>query len=233
MPHPNAKAGSFPARDNMKRFMDVGLDIGVPGFRSFEVEDLAGQKNPRFFLYFMLSLAKELYLQYGVKPPQIVAMELEIDELKKRAEEMPEVACEIPQIEPSLDHVPYVPVEGDEIDEWIAWYCNENKVPVTATPYRLPLPPTGGQYVFAAEPPPHEVFHVRMVRGTPLCKYFFIFYFIFFVLLSPSLFLPSSLCFSNPNSPPSLPKTKPNKLIHKQIVMETSGKSFLPSSTAR
>jgi len=41
-----------------------------------------------------------------------------------------------------------------------------NQVPITATPTRVKN--AHGEYVFAAEPLPHAIFYVRMVRGTPL-----------------------------------------------------------------
>ena len=40
------------------------------------------------------------------------------------------------------------------------------QLPVSAIPTRVP--DAAGQYVFAADPPPRSVHHIRMIRGTPL-----------------------------------------------------------------
>ena len=68
---------------------------------------------------------------------------------------------------PSLEHVDYEAKEGDNIDEWLAEYCNVHKIPITATPTRVPGADTHGQYVFAAESP-QTIYYVRMIHGTPL-----------------------------------------------------------------
>jgi len=48
----------------------------------------------------------------------------------------------------------------------VLWLMHVNQVPITATPTRVKN--AHGEYVFAAEPLPHAIFYVRMVRGTPL-----------------------------------------------------------------
>jgi RhoGAP domain/Divergent CRAL/TRIO domain/Calponin homology (CH) domain len=162
--HANATPGSFHARDNIKKFMDASLEIGVPQFRSFEVEDWVAKRNLRGIMYFVLNLAREAFLKYGITPPQIVAMELEIDELMLDETVIPD---HLKNVVPSMDHEHSTPEEeSDEIEVWLADYINEHKVPQMATPSRV----TKGQYIFAADPEPQQMHYVRMVRGVPLVR---------------------------------------------------------------
>jgi len=81
--HENAISGSFFAHDNVKNFLKACVSLGVSEHVLFESGALvSAEKNQRAVVHCILALAK-VATKYGIAPPEIVKMEMELDELKK------------------------------------------------------------------------------------------------------------------------------------------------------
>jgi len=81
--HENAISGSFFAHDNVKNFLKACVSLGVSQHVLFESGALvSAEKNQRAVVHCILALAK-VATKYGIAPPEIVKMEMELDELKK------------------------------------------------------------------------------------------------------------------------------------------------------
>jgi hypothetical protein len=81
--HESATAGSFFAHDNVKNFLKACVTLGVSEHVLFESAALVtAEKNQRAVVHCILALAK-VATKYGIAPPEIVKMEIELDELKK------------------------------------------------------------------------------------------------------------------------------------------------------
>ncbi len=70
--------GSFIARDNVANFISWCRDLGIPDVVMFETEDLVLHKNEKTVVLTLLDVARKA-AKFGVKPPQIVEFEEEID----------------------------------------------------------------------------------------------------------------------------------------------------------
>ena len=70
--------GSFIARDNVANFISWCRELGIPDVVLFETEDLVLRKNEKTVVLTLLELARKA-AKFGVKPPQIVELEEEID----------------------------------------------------------------------------------------------------------------------------------------------------------
>lgn len=70
--------GSFIARDNVANFIAWCKDLGIPDVVLFETEDLVLQKNMKPVVLTLMEVARK-GAKFGLKPPQIVALEEEID----------------------------------------------------------------------------------------------------------------------------------------------------------
>eukprot|EP00794_Sanderia_malayensis_P014279 gene14279-15766_t len=70
--------GSFIARDNVANFISWCRDLGIPDVVMFETEDLVLHKNEKTVILTLLDVARKA-AKFGVKPPQIVEFEEEID----------------------------------------------------------------------------------------------------------------------------------------------------------
>ena len=70
--------GSFIARDNVSNFIAWCKDLGIPSVVLFETEDLVLQRNVKAVVLTLMELARK-GAKFGIKPPQIVALEEEID----------------------------------------------------------------------------------------------------------------------------------------------------------
>lgn len=80
--HEKAPAGSFFAHDNVKAFLTVCTTMGVPAHAIFETNDLVGTpKNVRGVVHCILALAKVAAATCGIAPPDIVRIDMELDEL--------------------------------------------------------------------------------------------------------------------------------------------------------
>jgi len=81
--HESATAGSFFAHDNVKNFLKACVSLGVSEHVLFDSGALvSAEKNQRAVVHCILALAK-VATKYGIAPPEIVKMEMELDELKK------------------------------------------------------------------------------------------------------------------------------------------------------
>ncbi len=74
---PNAKArpGTFFAKDNIKKFVEFCVKIGVPAPQQFDVPDLNDMKNPTSVLNCLLNVAFIATSKYQVEPPPSVEKE--------------------------------------------------------------------------------------------------------------------------------------------------------------
>eukprot|EP00795_Rhopilema_esculentum_P015482 gene15482-6733_t len=70
--------GSFIARDNVANFISWCKDLGIPDVVLFETEDLVLHKNEKTVVLTLLDVARKA-AKFGVKPPQLVELEEEID----------------------------------------------------------------------------------------------------------------------------------------------------------
>ena len=73
-----AYKGSFIARDNVANFIQWCRDLGIADVVLFETEDLVSHKNEKHVVLTLLHLARKA-AKFGVKPPQLVEFEEEID----------------------------------------------------------------------------------------------------------------------------------------------------------
>ena len=85
-----AISGSFVARDNVANFLAWCRELGIPDVVLFESDDLVMHKNEKTVVLTLLDVARKA-AKVGVRPPQIVKFEEEIDreieEDKKREKE--------------------------------------------------------------------------------------------------------------------------------------------------
>lgn len=78
-PHnPRAKRGSFPARDNVAKFLDACKRLGLRELTLFTTEDLMARKNDARVVGVLMDLAR-LGAENGVEAPLIVQFERELD----------------------------------------------------------------------------------------------------------------------------------------------------------
>lgn len=80
--NPQAKPGSFQARDNISNFITACKSLGIPEVTLFSSEDLVSRKNDKLVINCLLQLARA-GASNGVKPPQIIQYELDIENHKK------------------------------------------------------------------------------------------------------------------------------------------------------
>lgn len=82
----HARAGSFQARDNVSNFLSWCRKIGMPGVVLFESNDLVEGRNEKAVLFSLLEIGR-VAARRGIEPPQLIALELEIEEELRLEEE--------------------------------------------------------------------------------------------------------------------------------------------------
>ena len=81
-----AFSGSFIARDNVSNYIAWCKELGIQDVVIFESEDLVLHKNEKSVILSLMDVARKAY-KFGVRPPEIVRFEKEIDEEIERDEE--------------------------------------------------------------------------------------------------------------------------------------------------
>ncbi len=147
-----AEASSFFARDNISNFISAAKKV-IQGVLLFEPDDLVGRKNDRLCVSALMNLARA-GVKYGVEPPLLVSLELEIEKIKEddaKAAASPSAGDEDddegddenaqqppPSATPSkigntltvpreAPFKTYVPADGDDIDAAVARLVNQHK----------------------------------------------------------------------------------------------------------
>ncbi len=94
--HEKAPPGSFFCHDNVKAFLGACTAMGVPAHALFETNDLVGStKNTRAVVHCILSLAKAAAgPPYNITPPDIVRIDMELDELESKKPPTPVAAVD-------------------------------------------------------------------------------------------------------------------------------------------
>lgn len=152
-------AGTFHARDNIYYFGQCCLKLGLHHVNIFEVEDLVLRRSDRNVVNCLLGLAR-VGAQNGVKPPQVIQFELDIEAMEaedKVADAMMEDAYE----EVTGTNLPYKPAKGDEIDKALARELNSKKIDLNIKK----IEGKTGLYLVHG-----KRVHVRVVRGTVLIR---------------------------------------------------------------
>ncbi|XP_065663391.1 uncharacterized protein LOC101236105 isoform X2 [Hydra vulgaris] len=81
-----AFSGSFVARDNVANYIAWCKELGIQDVIIFESDDLVLHKNEKSVILSLMDVARKAY-KFGVRPPEIVRFEQEIDEEIERDEE--------------------------------------------------------------------------------------------------------------------------------------------------
>lgn len=153
-----ASSGSFFARDNLTNFLTACRELGVPEIVMFEPAYVIERKHEKLVVNCLLELAR-IAARNGVKPPLIVQYELEIDQMlandeDEEDEEEEDLAGleedeEVDEEDPwkKFRWLPYIPKEGNELDEALALVVNTNNLDIQIKrrkktgEYRIGKPP--------------------------------------------------------------------------------------------
>lgn len=133
---PDAKAGTFFARDNICQFIHWCRSLRILDCLLFETDDLVARKNERSFILCMLEVARIGYA-VGVSTPLIIQLEQEIDreienEAKQEEEEKEKQQQQQQQINQDLQEATISNQTVNKIDDndekrnFVQFHDNEN-----------------------------------------------------------------------------------------------------------
>jgi hypothetical protein len=77
------RRSSFFARENIMGFLEACREMGVPEPLLFSPEDLVSGRNESVVVKCLLAVAEAAARKHGVKPPRVVALQMEIDKEEK------------------------------------------------------------------------------------------------------------------------------------------------------
>jgi len=155
------QTGHFFALDNVRNFLMACQTLGVPKHALFESSAVVGPDyDSRSVVHGILSLAK-VATKFGIAPPEIVKIELELDELKKNDKSL------LPSPDNKSQASASDKVQKEEesnLDDPIGLKVNEVCAQLGfSAPERVKM----GVYRFNE----NTVAYVRVLRGVPLVRY--------------------------------------------------------------
>ena len=172
---PKAQVGTFLARDNIDGFIRAALGWGVPRSQLFEVDDLVMRKNDRGVVNSLMDITRVVYLSFGIAPPTLVQMELEIAQIEQQtttapapprpppppAEPAPVVeVAEEEQKPKGPRYLPYIADPNDPLDVAVGGLVNGYHLDLLMRRVER------GQYYIGEE----KVHHLRLVRHLVLVR---------------------------------------------------------------
>ena len=175
---PKAQVGSFLARDNIDGFIRAALGWGVPRSQLFEVDDLVMRKNDRGVVNSLMDITRVVYLRFGIAPPTLVQMELEIAQIEQQTTAAPApLPPPPPPPQPSAEpapapevveeekprgprYLPYIADPNDPLDVAVGGLINRYQLDLLV--HRVQR----GQYHIGEE----KVHHLRLVRHLVLVR---------------------------------------------------------------
>ena len=174
-----AQAGTFLARDNVDCFIRAALGWGVPRSQLFEVDDLVERKNDRGVVNSLMDITRVVYLKFGIAPPTLVQMELEIAQIELQTTTPPPPPPPPPPPSLPAEPVPVVEVVEEEEQKpkgprWLPYVADPDDpldvaVGKLVNGYSLDLlvrRVVKGQYYIGEE----KVHHLRLVRHLVLVR---------------------------------------------------------------
>ena len=144
--HEEAAPGSFQARDNIARFIKAAQALGVSALVCFDTDDLALRKNDKKVVNTLMELSRQSAIKYNVKPTQLVAFDIEWEQMQLQRNDQQQQ-----QQQPNIIQQSTGKVEDDddhEVEESVMtataqrYEADEKEQPTTPTPRSAIITPT-------------------------------------------------------------------------------------------